>query len=354
MKTAVVILNWNTREYLRRWLPSLLSGDADVWVADNASADGSLEMVRESFPEVRTIGFDDNYGFTGGYNRAIDAVSKAADYRYAVLLNSDVDVQKGWLEPLEEWMDSHPECGICGPKILAMDPSGERTGRFEYAGGAGGYLDRFGYPFCRGRVMKRTELDEGQYDTPREVMWISGACLMTRMSLWRDLGGLDDRFFAHMEEIDYCWRAQLAGWKVTEVPYSSVWHLGGGTLPQDSPFKLKLNFRNNLLLLDNNLEATIHASGGRSWRAKCRITFRRMLDIISAAVYLIKGRKDLAGAVADAHREFKGLREMPRRTAVHPEQGAVPAGLLDLCIVPLAALKGNRIFKYLRQYENSH
>ena len=218
----------------------------------------------------------------------------------------------------------------------------------------GGLLDCFGYPFCRGRVMGRTEMDEGQYDYPADVLWTSGACMMTRSSLWRGLGGLDDRFFAHMEEIDYCWRAQLAGWKVSVVPASVVWHLGGGTLPQTSPFKLKLNFRNGLMLLENNLPGTFMA-GGLSWKkaiakARRRIRFRKFLDLGSALVYLLGGKKDFAAAVLQAHREYDGLSKGLRTDAgTH-----MPSGLSGICIIPQAALRKEKIFKYIREHENRH
>ena len=298
MKTAVVILNWNTREYLERWLPALLAAsegnDTRVIVADSASTDGSLGMMSARFPEVRTIPLDSNYGFTGGYNRALEQV----DADYFVLMNSDIRVEPGWLEPLVEWMDSHPECGVCGPKLHKMD-----SGEFEYAGAAGGYIDRFGYPYCRGRVLKRTESDCGQYDSPHNVLWVSGACLMTRSSLWKSLGGLDDRFFAHMEEIDLCWRAQRAGWKVCCVPQSYIYHIGGGTLETGSPFKLKLNYRNNLLMLENNLPTTVG-----SVRAKVIIFIRMLMDGLSGLVYLLQGKKEYFASVIEAHREFRSLR----------------------------------------------
>ena len=235
MRTAVVILNWNTKGYLRDFLPGLIAStkgmDAEVIVADSASTDGSLEMLSQEFPAVRQIPLDKNYGFTGGYNRALAQVE--ADY--FVLINSDIEVPESWLRPLVAWMDAHPECGACGPKLLSWH---ERD-RFEYAGAAGGLLDRYGYPFCRGRVMSRVEKDEGQYDAPADVFWVSGACLLVRSLLWKQLGGLDDRFFAHMEEIDLCWRLQLAGYRIDVVPESVVWHIGGGTLPNNSPFKLR-------------------------------------------------------------------------------------------------------------------
>ena len=351
MKTAIVILNWNTRDYLGRFLPPLLDSlqglDAGVVVADNASTDGSRELLAERFPQVRTILLNDNYGFTGGYNRAFAQLDEP---EYLVLLNSDIEVPAGWLEPLVAWMDAHPDYAACGPKLHALVPEGNgfrRTDRFEYAGAAGGLLDRYGFPFCRGRVLKRTERDEGQYDLPKDALWVSGACLLVRARCWRDLGGLDERFFAHMEEIDLCWRAWLAGWRVGVVPQSCVYHLGGGTLVPASPFKLKLNFRNGLLLLENNLPATVGAR-----RARGRIRMRKILDCCAAIVYLLSGKAQNARAVRDAHREYRALRDLKTEPAV-PGKGR-PEGLLDVCILVQAALRGEKIFKFVRSYESSH
>ncbi len=302
MKTAVVILNWNTKDFLEKFLPPLIESteglDAEVIVADSASTDASMDMMSEKFPQIRQIRLEKNYGFTGGYNRALSLI----DAEYYVLINSDIEVPKNWLSPLVEWMDTHPECGACGPKLHSWYD----RDMFEYAGAAGGYLDRYGYPFCRGRVMSKIEKDTGQYDTPANVLWVSGACLMVRSSLWNSLGGLDDRFFAHMEEIDLCWRIQLSGFKVTVVPSSVVYHIGGGTLPKKSPYKLFLNYRNNLLMLENNLPKTI----GRK-RARRRILTRMILDGMSGIVYLITGKWESFKAVVKAHREYRKLR---RRT----------------------------------------
>ena len=351
MKTAVVILNWNTREFLERFLPGLLDSvrdsDASVIVADSASTDGSMEMMQERFPDVRRIVLDRNYGFTGGYNRALAQVKA----EYYVLINSDIEVTPGWLQPLVEWMDEHPECGACGPKLRSW----QYRGRFEYAGAAGGRLDRWGYPFCRGRILSRTEEDRGQYDAPADVFWATGACLMTRSVLWQGLGGLDDRFFAHMEEIDYCWRLQLEGWRVCNVPSSVVYHVGGGTLPQTSPWKLRLNYRNNLLLLDNNLARTYAAAGEspkKALRHARRTIFqRKCLDGCSAAVYLLTGRLKAFKAVWYAHREAGRLRRGTDAAALAQWREAHPsvhvAGLYRGSVVMASLLKGKKVFDYI-------
>ncbi|MBR1887580.1 MAG: glycosyltransferase family 2 protein, partial [Bacteroidales bacterium] len=289
-----------------------------VIVADNASADGSAEMMKAEFPEVRLITLKENFGFTGGYNRALQMV----EAEYYVLINSDVEVPSHWLKALQEWMDAHPECGACGPKLLSF----KERDTFEYAGAAGGLIDRFGYPFCRGRIMQKVEKDHGQYDSPTDVLWCSGACLMVRSSVWKALGGLDERFFAHMEEIDLCWRMQLRSWKVTVVPESYVYHIGGGTLSNNSPFKLRLNFRNNLLLLENNLPATL----GSRFRARVRILARMCLDGLSAMTYLLTGKWSFFKAVVQAHREY---RKMRRPGEILPERH-IPAGLYKGWIVP--------------------
>ena len=247
-KVAIVILNWNGEQMLRRFLPSVIehtSGIADIIVADNASTDGSMRMLGSDFPTVRTVVLDKNYGFAGGYNRALREV----DNEYYMLLNSDVEVTDGWMDTLLDFMDAHPEVAACQPKLLAEH---DRE-MFEYAGGSGGYLDRYGYPFCRGRLFDTVEKDSHQYDDTVEVLWATGACLMIRREdFWR-VGGFDDRFFAHNEEIDLCWRLCNVGRKIYCVPGSEVYHVGGGTLPKSNPMKTFLNFRNNLTMLYKNL-----------------------------------------------------------------------------------------------------
>ena len=355
MRTAVVILNWNTKEYLERFLPGVLASagkaDAEVIVADSASTDGSMALMAERFPSVRTIPLSENFGFTGGYNRALSAL-RDEGFAYYLLLNSDIEVPGDWLLPLTAWMDSHPDCGACAPKLHSWYD----RDRFEYAGAAGGLLDRYGYPFCRGRVMSRVEEDEGQYDTPKDVFWVTGACLMVRSQLFHELGGLDPRFFAHMEEIDFCWRLQLAGYKVTVVPDAVVWHLGGGTLPQGSPWKLQLNYRNNLLMLENNLARTLALRLGTKKglrRARRRIFERMVLDGMSAAVYLLTGTTAWFRAVRTAHREYRSLRHGPGleeiKAYLKQATGVQIEGFYDHWMIPRALLAGNRIFRITRK-----
>lgn len=247
-KIAVVILNWNGRKMLEQFLPGILEyshSDAEVIVADNASTDDSLQLLRERFPQVRQIVLEQNFGFAEGYNRALRQV----DADYFVLLNSDVRVTHHWLTPLVEFMDSHADVAACQPKLLSFYDEDS----FEYAGASGGYLDRLGYPFCRGRVFDTVEKDNGQYDDATDVLWATGACLMVRAKDYWEAGALDGRFFAHNEEIDLCWRLRLLGRRIVCIPDSQVYHVGGGTLPKNNPRKTFLNFRNNLTMLYKNL-----------------------------------------------------------------------------------------------------
>ncbi len=359
MKTAIVILNWNGRKYLERFLPgvirSLGPGDKLI-VADNASSDGSVELLKDKFPEVGTMLFSKNRGYTGGYNRALMELKA----EYFILLNSDIEVPDHWIEPLEQWMDSHPECGICAPKLHSY----KDRDMFEYAGAAGGYIDRYGYPYCRGRVMKMTEADRGQYDTPEDVFWVSGACLMIRSELYKSLGGLDEKFFAHMEEIDLCWRAQLSGYKVTVVPGSVVYHIGGGSLPNNSPRKLYLNYRNNLLMLRKNLAKTyalglrreglgIRESAGKGMKmARKTILARMFLDGAACAVYFCTFKWRYCQSVIKAHRDFRKTRDKVTRDDIisylkGAGKSAVVRGMSDKWIVPRALIYGKNIFRKL-------
>ena len=250
MKVAVVILNWNGEKMLAKYLPTLLQHlqeSVEVFVADNASTDGSVALLKEKFPTVKRILLDKNWGFAEGYNQALRQINAT----YYILLNSDIEVSSGWLSPLITWMDAHPETAACQPKLLSI----RQRDYFEYAGACGGFIDKYGYPFCRGRVFDVVEKDEGQYDEVCPILWATGACLMIRATDYWKVGGLDGRFFAHNEEIDLCWRLRAMGREIYCVPESKVYHVGGGTLPKNNPMKTYLNFRNNLTMLYKNLEA---------------------------------------------------------------------------------------------------
>ena len=297
-QVAVIILNWNGAELLRRYLPTVIAGTdgdvADIIVADNGSTDDSLKVLREEFPEIRVLEFDDNYGFALGYNLAIGQTM----YPYTVLLNSDVRTPQGWLNPLLDYMEAHPQVGAVMPKLLHDSEEGPTM--FDYAGAAGGYIDCHGYPYCRGRVFEYVEEDHGQYDDgPKSVFWATGACLMVRSQLYQDVGGLDKDFFAHMEEIDLCWRIRLAGYDLMMLPSSHVYHLGGGSLAYGNPRKTFLNFRNNLLLLHKNLPRT---------EGKRLLFVRRLMDTLAFGMALAKFHFGDAWAIIRAHYEFRRLR----------------------------------------------
>lgn len=305
---AVIILNWNGEKMLAEYLPQVISATddtiADVIVADNGSDDGSLELLERSFPGVIVVKLDRNYGFAEGYNRAI----AATDYRYTVLLNSDVAPATGWLNPLYDYMEAHPDVGACQPKIRSYVDHKS----FEYAGACGGFLDRNGYPYCRGRIFDTVERDSGQYDMVIPVFWASGAALMVRSELYVKVGGLDKDFFAHMEEIDLCWRIKLAGYAVVVIPQSVVFHLGGGTLPASNPRKTYLNFRNNLLLLHKNLPDSSR---------KKRLLVRRLYDALAWVKFVVSLDFADASAVLRAHRDF---RKMRANYTSHPDVDLLP------------------------------
>lgn len=292
-KVAVVILNWNGREMLRRYLPSVLrySPEAAVYVADNGSTDGSVDLLAQEFPQVRLIKLRKNFGFADGYNQAL----RQLEAEYVVLLNSDVEVTEHWLEPLTAYLEAHPETAACQPKLRSFH---HRT-EFEYAGAAGGYLDCWGYPFCRGRILNKVEADNGQYEDVVPVFWATGAALCIRLEDYWAAGGLDGRFFAHMEEIDLCWRLRSRGRGLVCVPQSVVYHVGAATLKVESPRKTYLNFRNNLLMLYKNLPDN---------RLAVVLRMRRLLDYVALLNFCLKGQWANARAVYQARRDFKRMR----------------------------------------------
>lgn len=292
MRVAIVILNWNGKGMLQSYLSSVItysSGCAEVVVADNASSDDSMEYIRTTYPGVRTIMLDKNYGFADGYNRALRQI----DAEYYLLINSDVEVTQGWLEPLVSFMNAHTDCAACQPKILSMF----NRHSFEYAGAAGGFIDKYGYPFCRGRIFDNVEEDNGQYDDVAEILWATGACMLVRSSDFWAAGGFDPRFFAHNEEIDLCWRMRIMGRKIYCVPSSAVYHVGGGTLPKSNPMKTYLNFRNNLTMLYKNTEAS---------ELRKVMVMRFLLDYIAAFKMLaVDHNIGEFKAVVKARRDFR-------------------------------------------------
>ncbi|MDR1155991.1 MAG: glycosyltransferase family 2 protein [Bacteroidales bacterium] len=298
MLVSIVILNWNGKHFLEKYLPGVESHSrlpgVEIIVADNASTDDSLVYLQTCHPNIRIIRLDGNYGFAEGYNRALQQVE--ADYY--VLLNSDVEVTGGWLQPMLEMMQQKQGIAACMPKIHAAD----RTG-FEYAGAAGGFMDKYGYTFCRGRLFHTVEKDTGQYDKEMEIFWATGACCMIHAELFHKTGGFDGVFFAHMEEIDLCWRLKNKGYTIWYTPRSAVYHVGGGMLPQSSPFKTFLNYRNNLLMMYKNLPCR---------RRKRILYIRTVLDGISAVYSLLKGDVSVLKAVWKAHKDYRKLRRKYR------------------------------------------
>lgn len=301
---AVIILNWNGRKLLEQFLPVAsrysITEDADLIVADNGSTDDSVEWVKAHHPEVKVLSFSENYGFAEGYNKAI----AQTQYKYTILLNSDVEVTEGWTRPLLDFMRRNGDVGALQPKIRSWK---ERT-KFEYAGAAGGYLDKMGYPYCRGRLFDSIEEDRGQYDGKVvDICWASGAALMVRTDIYQKVGGLDARFFAHMEEIDLCCRIHAAGYRVVVVPDAMVFHVGGASLSQGNPKKTYLNFRNNLLLLHKNMPVK---------QGRVKLFVRRLYDTLAWGMFLLKFDFKNANAVLKAHNDF---RKMKKLYTEHPD-----------------------------------
>jgi len=297
LKLAIVILNWNGKKFLAQFLPTLIDScdsNSQVIIADNNSTDDSIPYLKENFPSLRIIQNSSNGGFSKGYNDALSQI----DAHYYCLLNSDIEVTPDWIDPIIKMMDDDSKIGAVQPKILSFY---EKT-KFEYAGAAGGYIDYLGYPFCRGRVFESIEEDFGQYDTPKQIFWATGAALFVRSDVYHHLGGLDEDFFAHMEEIDFCWRINNLGYKIMIEPRSVVYHVGGGTLPKNNAFKTYLNFRNNLFLLLKNLP-----------KNRILITFfiRFFLDQVAAVVFLLKGEyKDFLAVWKAIFHFAKGFKKM--------------------------------------------
>lgn len=329
-RVAVIILNWNGEKLLREFLPSVVKNTnldlGRVVVVDNHSTDGSWICLEQEFPDVERVLFKDNFGFAGGYNRAIEMI----EAEYVVLLNSDVEVAPGWLEPLVAALDQDERIAAVQPKILAY----RDKNKFEYAGAAGGYIDYLGFPFCRGRVMDTTEQDYGQYDDEVDVFWATGASLCIRRDVYRVVGGLDEAFFAHMEEIDLCWRLKNGGYTLKVVPSSVVYHLGGGSLPMNHPRKLFLNYRNNLLMLHKNLCA----------KQRKKIFFARvLLDTMAGGLFLLKGQWSNTRSVI---RAYKAFREMRKAYPV-PERSVSLSGMYPRSIVLDYFLRGKKKFSDL-------
>ena len=305
-KIAVVILNWNGAKLLEQFLPSVVaySEEAQIYVADNASTDNSIEVIRTKFPQIKLIQNDGNYGFAKGYNVALQQVEE----EYYALVNSDIEVTENWLAPILSIFDNEPKIGIIQPKILDY----KNKERFEYAGAAGGFIDQYGYPFCRGRIFESIEKDHGQYDDETEIFWASGACLFIRKAIYRTLNGFDSDFFAHQEEIDLCWRAFNLGFKAKYTSKSTVYHVGGATLNESNPKKTFLNFRNSLLMLTKNLPE------GKLFPI---IFIRLCLDGLAGIQFIFKGKFTHCWAIIKAHFSFYSLinRNLKKRSLTNSE-----------------------------------
>jgi len=305
-KTAVVILNWNGREFLEKFLPSVIDfsmDDAEIIIADNASTDDSLDFLKEHYPSLRVIKNQENGGFAKGYNDAL----KQIEAEYYVLLNSDIEVTSNWIPPLIKLMDEQADIAACQPVIRSYN----EPEKFEYAGASGGFIDKYGYPFCRGRIFQVIESDKGQYNDTKEIFWATGACLFVRAGLYHELNGLDEDFFAHMEEIDFCWRLKNKGYKIMVCPDSVVYHVGGGTLPKKSSFKTYLNMRNNIAMLYKNLPSS------KLFRV---LTVRFFLDMIASVKFLVDGGFKDFFAVTRAYGSFYtkiGKHRHKRRNVKH-------------------------------------
>lgn len=309
---AVVILNWNGKHWLEKFLPSVVNTAYEplsIYVGDNASTDNSLQFIRETFPLVQIIENDQNYGFAEGYNRVLAQIE--ADY--FVLLNSDVEVSENWILPVVRLMEQNERIAAAQPKIKSF----HQPRLFEYAGAAGGYIDAFGYPFCKGRIFDTIEMDRGQYNQSEEIFWASGAAFFIKKKYWQLAGGFDSDLFAHMEEIDLCWRIQNMGYKILYCPDSEIFHVGGGTLNSASPHKTYLNFRNNLIIMQKNMPT------GMFYRV---LVLRLFLDFFALLKFAAGGEFKLTAAVSRAHRHFFS---QFRTTSKKRKQSVIPVGQLS-------------------------
>jgi GT2 family glycosyltransferase len=338
-KTFIVILNWNGIAYLKKFLGKVVEYSADarteICVADNGSTDGSADWVEENFSDVRVIRFDTNWGFAEGYNLAIEKL----EAEYFVLINSDIEVTEGWLQPLVRYMDENSGAASCQPKILSL----ECRDYFEHAGAAGGFIDKYGYPFCRGRILNVAEKDEGQYDNQTDIFWSSGACMIIRSEAWKKCGGFDAAFFAHMEEIDLCWRLHRAGYRIGFTPESKVYHIGGGSLDYNSPFKIYLNFRNSLFMLYKNLEDD---------KLFYILLMRRILDGMAALMFLLSGRFSYFNSVLRAHIQYyksKGDLKLKRKMVKELGNYGSEGLILNKSVVLQFYIKGNKTYKRLKR-----
>lgn len=325
-KIAVVILTYNGKHHLQRFLPGVINYSANncqIIVADNGSTDGTLAFVKQTFPDIQIIDLQNNYGFAEGYNLALASI----DYEYSILLNSDVEIRTDWISPIINYMDTNPRIAACQPKILSLS----NPEAFEHAGAAGGWIDILGYPFCMGRIFNNTELDLGQYDTPSEIFWASGAAMVIKTDLFKSAGGFDADFFAHMEEIDLCYRLKRMGYEIHNYPLSKVYHLGGGTLPYHSSRKVYLNFRNNLFLLFKNKSII-----DLLWILPSRL----ILDGIAALNFLTEGKTQHFKAVFKAHISF--YKFMPNMWSKRKDFNKIKKGKSNLSGI----YKGSIIWQY--------
>jgi len=339
LKVAIVILNWNGAHFLKQFLPVLFEhtplDNTAVYVADNGSTDDSIQLLQKEFPTVNLILFDKNYGFAGGYNKALEQIS--ADYY--MILNSDVEVSANWLKPMVDYLDHNPEVAACQPKILTY----HQKNYFEHAGAAGGFIDYLGYPLCRGRILAQTEEDKGQYDDITDIFWATGACLLIRAELFHAMGGFDADFFAHMEEIDLCWRLKSRGYRIVCVPQTKVWHVGGGTLQVENPHKTYLNFRNNLLMLYKNLPAK---------KLQKVLLIRFFMDYLAALQLLLTGKAKNAWVVIKARLDYRKMKtkmkDRRKENLKHAVQTDIPE-ILQKSIIFNYYILGKKSFSELKK-----